>query len=772
MTGAILAALASHWRRNPLQLATLLLGVALATALWSGVQAINAEARAGFAAAGQAVRLGRFERLVRPGGTLTMDDFAAMRRAGVLVSPMMRGRVTLAGEVVELTGLDPLTAPGGIWPAPVGVGAPIDAGTVFLGGDGPAPEGTLRRPDLPAGRAIADLSRAAELLGRDTLDALILTPPQPLGAPDPETVLPGLQRAAPVAEADPAALTASFRLNLSAFGALCFVVGLFIVRGTIGLSMAQRGPLMAVLRALGAPLRLIGALMVAELAVLALIAGTLGVLLGYLLAGFLMPGVSSTLAGVYGADVGNGVTLRPIWWAGGMALAVLGTLASAAGPLIRAAGGPVLGARRRGGGGWLTFAGAALLAAAAGLLALGSGLITVFAAIGALLLGAAAVMPALLRAMLRALPARGPLGAWALAEARDQLPQMALAMTALLMALAANIGVGTMVDSFRGAFTGFLDQRLAAELYVATPDGGTALRAALPAGVRALPIAAMSATVAAQPVEMHGVIDDATYRHDWALLAEEPGAWDEVAAGRGAVINEQLAHRAALRVGAQVVLPDGPATVVGIVADYGNPLGQVIVSDARFRALDGAPPPARFALRTADPAGLRRQLTEAGIPATAITTRDEVRDASVRIFERTFSVTAALNALTLAVAGFAVLTALLTIADQRVRRLAPLWAMGVPRRGLAALELGRTLLLAAATATLALPVGLALGWILLARVNVAAFGWRLPFHADFAAWAWLMALGIAAAGLAALWPALRLARASPRQLIEVFSADG
>lgn len=46
MTGAVLEALASHWRRNRLQLLTLVLGLALATALWSGVQAINAEARA------------------------------------------------------------------------------------------------------------------------------------------------------------------------------------------------------------------------------------------------------------------------------------------------------------------------------------------------------------------------------------------------------------------------------------------------------------------------------------------------------------------------------------------------------------------------------------------------------------------------------------------------------------------------------------------------------------------------------------------------------
>jgi putative ABC transport system permease protein len=37
--------LLSHWKRHPGQLATLLLGLGLATALWSGVQAINEEAR-------------------------------------------------------------------------------------------------------------------------------------------------------------------------------------------------------------------------------------------------------------------------------------------------------------------------------------------------------------------------------------------------------------------------------------------------------------------------------------------------------------------------------------------------------------------------------------------------------------------------------------------------------------------------------------------------------------------------------------------------------
>ena len=46
------------------------------------------------------------------------------------------------------------------------------------------------------------------------------------------------------------------------------------------------------------------------------------------------------------------------------------------------------------------------------------------------------------------------------------LGRLSLALMALLLALAVNVGVGTMVESFRRTFLGYLDQRLAAELYV------------------------------------------------------------------------------------------------------------------------------------------------------------------------------------------------------------------------------------------------------------------------------------------------------------------
>jgi len=51
----ILAALLGHWRRHPVALLTLVTGLAVATALWSGVQALNAEARASYARAASVV---------------------------------------------------------------------------------------------------------------------------------------------------------------------------------------------------------------------------------------------------------------------------------------------------------------------------------------------------------------------------------------------------------------------------------------------------------------------------------------------------------------------------------------------------------------------------------------------------------------------------------------------------------------------------------------------------------------------------------------------
>lgn len=111
MSRVVLGALLSHWRRHPVQLGTLVLGLALATALWSGVQAINAEARASYGRAAATLGQGDLARIAGPRDLITQESFVALRRAGWLVTPVLEGQIEFGGKHFTLLGIDPLTAP-------------------------------------------------------------------------------------------------------------------------------------------------------------------------------------------------------------------------------------------------------------------------------------------------------------------------------------------------------------------------------------------------------------------------------------------------------------------------------------------------------------------------------------------------------------------------------------------------------------------------------------------------------------------------------------
>lgn len=798
MTKAILAALIGYWRRNPLQLFTLLAGLALGTALWSGVQAINAEARASYDAAAATLGEGSLAQITGPGGArIAQGTYVALRRAGWNVSPVVTGDLG-RGDLapVRLVGIDPLTAPRGI--GPVGVMAGGDLGA-FVTGAGQifGRKATLARlpdmeaalggaalvvaPDVAPNTAVTDIGVAQRLLGRaGMIDRLLVAAEQPLNRRPLAQIAPELVLSGPQQGSDVARLTDSFHLNLTAFGLLAFAVGLFIVHGAIGLAFEQRRVMVRTLRALGVPLRRLIGLIVAELAGLALIGGVVGVALGYVVAAALLPGVAATLRGLYGADVSGQLGLRPIVWLSGLAVALGGTAVAAAGALWSLARMPLLAVRPRHAawqGRGMAWGSGLLLVAAAAIAVWGQGLLAGFAMLGALLIGGALALPPVLTLVVRGgqAMARGPVAQWFWADTRQQLPGLSLALMALLLAMAANVGVSTMVSSFRLTFTGFLDQRLASELYVRATDDAQAR--AIPGFVAGrvdavLPILSRDQTIAGFPAELYGARDHATYRDNWQLLRAVPGVWDALARGEGVLVNEQLYRRAGLDLGAGVtVAPGAVLPVLGIYGDYGNPVGQVILTETLFHRLFPDVTALRFGLRL-DPgkvAALRDSLhRDLGIPDTAMIDQAAIKALSLAVFDRTFIVTAALNILTLAVAGFAILMSLLTLAAMRLPQLAPVWALGLTRRSLAVMDLCRTVVLAALTGALALPLGLALAWALLAVVNVEAFGWRLPMYLFPVEYLRLGAWALLAAALAALWPALRLARMAPAQLLGVF----
>ncbi|MBY5753846.1 FtsX-like permease family protein [Rhizobium leguminosarum bv. viciae] len=793
------AALLSHWRRRPLQLLTLVTGVALATALWSGVQAINAEARASYARAASVLEQGDLRQIVaKEGDGIATEVYGSLRRAGLNVSPVIEGSYRFGSIRIRLVGIEPLTMPRDTQNATIASGSDL-SGFFSASGQLLVSSATAERlrgatnmsikinGNVPDGAAFVDIAVADRLLEKHgKIDRLVVAADQKI---TPEAIDQArLTIREPAEQPDVARLTDSFHLNLTAFGFLSFIVGLFIVYSATGLSFEQRRGTFRTLRSLGVSLRALTTMLLIELSMLALISGLIGVILGYVIAWLLMPGVAATLRGLYGANVSGSLSIRPEWWLAGLAIALGGTAVSSAQSLWRVWKLPVLAAAQprawarqsagslayQGGGGALLLILGAMLAITA------SGLVAGFAVLGCLLLGTALMLPGLLAVILTAAQrtARSALMEWFWADTRMQLPGLSLALMALLLALSANIGVGTMVSSFRLTFIGWLDQRLAAELYVTAKDEEEAarLRAWLPQRSTAvLPIWSVDGEMRGEQIQIFGVADDPTYREHWPLIASDNDVWDKIAAGQGALINEQMWRRGASKIGQPLVMPGGwSVTVVGVYSDYGNPNGQVIVGINTL--VDHYPdlPKLRYGVRVAPERAqdLKRQLVdEFGLSDTAIVDQASLKRQSRAIFDQTFKVTGALNVLTLAVAGFAMFSSLLTLSGIRLPQLAPVWAMGVRRRDLALYEVARTLALWFTTFVAAVPVGLALAWVLLEIVNVEAFGWRLPMMVFPMDWLWLGAIAFIAASLSVLVPVQRLASINPADLLRIFANE-
>ncbi|MCQ9469488.1 ABC transporter permease [Pseudomonas alliivorans] len=814
-----LRALLSHWRRHPVQFFSVLTGLWLATALLTGVQALNSQARESYQRASQLIG-GQPQTIIEAadGKLFSQDLFIQLRRAGWPVSPVVQGRIALEeleNRKLQLMGIEPVTLPTGISLAGQTLNAEqvVDfltpPGATWIApqtlhelnlreGQQPQTEnGTplppLRAtPDMAPGLLLTDIGFAQPLLGANgQLSRLLL--PDGFKAPLPASLADQLVIRKAGEENNLERLTESFHLNLNALGVLSFIVGLFIVHAAIGLALEQRRSLLRNLRASGVTARLLIATLGVELGVLALLGGILGVVSGYLLASLLLPDVAASLRGLYGAEVAGQLNLSLWWWISGIGLSLLGALLAGANSLLRAARLPLLAladaqawqqahARWLQRQGWVAITCAVIAAVA---LYLGNSLLAGFVLTSALLLGAALGLPVLLDKLLSVLltRSRSVTGQWFLADCRQQLPALGLALMALLLAMAANIGAGSMTSGFRETFNSWLEQRLTAELYVSpqNPAQAEPLQAWLSQRqeIKAvLPNWQVPVQLHGWPADLFGVIDHSTYRQHWELLDASADAWDQLVDQDTVMLSEQLARRLNLELGDTLSLPvpagHWPVRIVGIYADYGNPKGHLLVNAWHLLTHWPQLTPIRFNLRIAqsDVAPLINALRERFVlDDTHIIDQIQLKRWSSQVFERTFAATAALNSLTLGVAGVALFISLLTQSQSRLGQLAPLWAMGVTRRRLMLLNLGQTWMLAVLTLLLALPLGLAMAWCLNAVINVQAFGWRLPLRIFPLQLLQLMLLAMVATLLASAWPLFKLHRSRPSDLLRTFAHE-
>ncbi len=622
-----------------------------------------------------------------------------------------------------------------------------------LGADGESPRtltltlaGTFEPGAVPMERLlVTDIGLAQPLLGKEgRLDRIVFK----LSEAEAPTLQAALQAALPnkplwlepISPAlDASQLGDALALNLSALSLLAMAVGLFLVFNAQRFVQSVRRPQLAQLIILGMPPSRVLGWLALELSILATIGTLLGLLLGSLLALALMGQLTQALADLYGPNPIDLLRLSPASLIKALLIGLAGTLAAnlpgwwqllRQSPLELREGNsrpPVYPWRRR------LLAIAILLLCALCLLLPQTGLGGALFVAGGWLLAMALWLPDALRALLGRLRGRGPLSIrLGVAETQYHLDRTAIAVMALQLAIAAAIGIGVMVSSFRSSVEIWLGQRLAADLYVSAPKGVAGSRGQLSeqtlTAILAEPQVSAASRRAVLPARWQG------HPIEWAQMDVIPelkvaypllaGRWpatpDEVLA------SEPLTVRLGVRVGQRldVTGEQGPRqfTVTGVYQDYGSDKGQIL------HAFEGGAVQS-LALFSADPESLGDRLRARLGESVNLLPAPAIHAAALRVFDQTFVVTELLKLLILGIAFVGIGSAFMVLGLARRGELQTLQSLGIGPRHCRRLLVWQGAGLGLLTALLALPVGYGLAWVLIEVVNPRAFGWRLAFEA-------------------------------------------
>ncbi|MFQ2340672.1 FtsX-like permease family protein [Aeromonas dhakensis] len=540
---------------------------------------------------------------------------------------------------------------------------------------------------------------------------------------------------------DASQLGDALALNLTALSLLAMAVGLFLVFNAQRFVQSVRRPQLAQLIILGMPPRRLLRWLTLEILILASIGTLLGLLLGSLLALALMGQLTQALADLYGPNPIDLLRLSPASLGKALVIGLLGTLAAnlpgwwqllRQSPLELREGNsrpPAHPWQRRG------LAITILLLCTLCLWRPETGLGGALFVAGGWLLAMALALPDVLRAVLGRLRRRehGPLSArLGVAETLYHLDRTAIAVMALQLAIAAAIGIGVMVSSFRSSVEIWLGQRLAADLYVTAPKGVAGNKGALSELTLSTILAAPDVRAASrrsvhparwqgQPIEWAQMDFIPELKAAYPLLIGHwPAAPDEVLA------SEPLTVRLGVRVGQRLEVSgeQGPRTftVTGVYQDYGSDKGQILhaFEGGKVQSLAlFSQHPDRLSDRLRAQFGERVNL----LPAPAI------HAAALKVFDQTFVVTELLKLLILGIAFVGIGSAFMVLGLARRGELQTLQSLGLSPRHCRRLLVWQGAGLGLLTALLALPVGYGLAWVLIEVVNPRAFGWRLAFEA-------------------------------------------
>lgn len=717
-------ALLSHYRRHPLQLVALAVMIVLATMLWTGVNHLTSQARASLGQSERAVT--ERQQVVRSDGqALVIEDFVALRLAGVCVMPWLEATPETGSRLV---GIDPLAA------------HCFGAGT-----------GASQVLDQPLdGKPFVDMHAAAGISARES--RLYLLTPETTQATD----LPGGYYLKTFSTSpDTGELGDSFLLNLEALGVLVLLITALLLRSVYLLGLAQRRDSFALLHRFGVSPGQVQRWLVLEILVLALVCVVPGVWLGRWLAAGLGGGFGKALEGLFDiplyAGQGQGWITPVLVMLGVVVVACLGDLL-----LLRFRDRLSLPMPVR--------AGLAMALLVAGLVMawLAPSLPWVFVAVALVFAGAGWLTPAAVAylAHWRANRSSASLALWRHRELAVLVRRLTLPLVALQFALAMVLAVQALVTTFESTFDRWLAQRLEAAYYIEVPAGADSKKAAewftnrqekVP-GLRwhrVIRGRAELAEAGSQQVDVFAVAPVGSLVRAWALLESADQPWVALSSGAGMMINEQLARRQNLGVGdnVQLILGDQLTAlpVLGVYPDYGRPVGEVLLNaktlpdtfSVRFESFSVTPGESGIVL-----------ITDAlekiwGVEALSLRDNGTIRALATGVFDQTFALTRAITLLTLILAASALLMMGWVFFSTRTWYFQLLMVWGLPHRVVAGQLLRLALLLTGGIAVLALPLGIWLTWVLVHRINPLAFGWSLPMAVYPVFWLELAVLSLA-----------------------------
>jgi putative ABC transport system permease protein len=805
------AALRAQPGRLALTMLTIALGVALGVAVHTinalAIAEMNQAARVMSGAADLRVEAGRSGFPETVFAAIVMHPSVAVANPVLEIDAKLSGSGGINGRTLRIVGIDVLRA---AWIQPGLVPKPFDTGDTFLllrpgkiflnaaamrnlalkpGATlsidtprGPAAlevAGTVEADNTNAQLAVMDIAAAQDtfaltgLLSRIDLRLVAGLDPAQARKSLEAVMPPGILLTAPdQASARTESLSRAYRVNLTVLALVALFTGAFLVFSVSALSVVRRRAELALLRVLGITRRGLALGLTAEGALTGFAGGVLGVMGGLLLAHVALRLFSSELGGGFFAGIEP--RLAYDW----LALAVfcaLGICAGAAGallPALEAAARPPALALKAGDDATVmqhrppSWIGVALLIA--GLLLMlpppVAGLpLAGFASIALLLLGALALLPAMLESITRRvpMPARTiPQLAWQQLRGMPGYAVSGLATVIVSFSLVAAMAI--MVQSFRSSLDHWLAGVLEADLYLRAPGG---LMARLPDGLPEK-IEALSGVRRAERLRFQSVLLD----RDQGAVTLISRKLDEttlraltvVDRYRGSApqglppvwVSEAMVGIFDAKPGKTFVLPLGGRAVevfvAGVWRDYARTWGAVVIDESDYMRLTQDREVNDLALTLTD-LGQIRQVRNAirvlpGGDRLEIAESAEIRKLSLTIFDRTFAVTYALEFAALLVGLAGISAHFSALAFARRREFGMLRHLGFQRR-----DIGRLLAMEGATigivgAAMGIVLGFAISLVLIYVVNRQSFHWGMELHPP---WLALLALSASLIALAA-----------------------